>query len=806
MAWSVVQHANNSVAGGSATTISVTLTNPVASGNLVVIFCGCFGATNTATTLSASDDKGNTYTQKNPIAFANGYPVASFFAENVTNGPKTFTMNQAAGAGGGYPMIQVTEFAPPGAGSAVTFDQANTASTTTQQASVGATTTANNELVWAAFASSPNFSGTIATDEGTGFAGIDDYGGFWLVEWQTKASTGAVSATANQSAAGNCSCLIMTFSPGVSSAALTAALRFVTAARATPTGKVPLLARGAPRASGRGIVINPLSLVARGVAKAASRLGAGRYSLALRATSGALATGHAKPADAVKMLARSAAKAAGLASATLISNLVSASARVAGMAKGSAGLSGRAGLSARVASAVSARANAAGSTGLLAFHAAAGALATGRAALSGTVPLIGRAASEVSSYASITRAVALVARAAANATARLGAGTYSLPLRGAAGPLAGGRASVVGVAQILARGAFLAAGRVAPTGTGALRSLSAAGASMVQGSAALAGRVGLSAVGAVKAGTRAGIVARANLIAATAAHAAGRAAVRNALAMRATGLVLIAASAKMAGRVGLAAKGATGASGAARASFSAALAATAQVAAAGRAHVSAALALRARATAQAVSSAPLSLFAHFRALSATLSGQTIGRGALSIAVRLVSNPNLLAVAVRRVAAAIGDTRAKAATAKQRAMAATAFSRVKTATAVERSLVAVGRSNTMSQTNPLSPDIDATVEFETVTFDYGLILASGATITSATTSCAVVSGTDATPSQRITGSPSITTSLQTGASNAAVSQLVGGMVAGVTYRLQCVATTSDGQSLSLWTHLTCQAPA
>jgi hypothetical protein len=43
---------------------------------------------------------------------------------------------------------------------------------------------------------------------------------------------------------------------------------------------------------------------------------------------------------------------------------------------------------------------------------------------------------------------------------------------------------------------------------------------------------------------------------------------------------------------------------------------------------------------------------------------------------------------------------------------------------------------------------------------------------------------------------------TGAANAAVSQLVGG----VTYRLQCVATTSDGQSLSLWTHLTCQAPA
>jgi hypothetical protein len=200
------------------------------------------------------------------------------------------------------------------------------------------------------------------------------------------------------------------------------------------------------------------------------------------------------------------------------------------------------------------------------------------------------------------------------------------------------------------------------------------------------------------------------------------------------------------------------------------------------------------------------VFAQFRALSATATGQAAGRAALSIAARLVSNRNLLAVALRRVAAAIADTRTKAATAKQRAMAATAFERVKTATAVERSPVAVGRSNTMSQTNPLSPDIDATVEFETVTFDYGLILAAGATITSATVTCSVVSGTDPAPSSRVVGSPSNTRPLQIGAASAAMSQLVGAMVAGVTYRLQCVATTSDGQSLSLWTHLTCQVPS
>jgi hypothetical protein len=34
----------------------------------------------------------------------------------------------------------------------------------------------------------------------------------------------------------------------------------------------------------------------------------------------------------------------------------------------------------------------------------------------------------------------------------------------------------------------------------------------------------------------------------------------------------------------------------------------------------------------------------------------------------------------------------------------------------------------------------------------------------------------------------------------------GLKFAATYRLQRVAKTSDGQSLSLWTHLTCQAPA
>ena len=77
---------------------------------------------------------------------------------------------------------------------------------------------------------------------------------------------------------------------------------------------------------------------------------------------------------------------------------------------------------------------------------------------------------------------------------------------------------------------------------------------MAKASAALTGRVGLSAIGTAKAAARTGIVARANLIAVTAAQAAGRAVATRALAMRSTAQALIAASGGMVGRVGLAAK------------------------------------------------------------------------------------------------------------------------------------------------------------------------------------------------------------------------------------------------------------
>jgi hypothetical protein len=99
-------------------------------------------------------------------------------------------------------------------------------------------------------------------------------------------------------------------------------------------------------------------------------------------------------------------------------------------------------------------------------------------------------------------------------------------------------------------------------------------------------------------------------------------------------------------------------------------------------------------------------------------------------------------------------------------------------------------------------IDAVQETETVTFDFGKVLSSTSTITSAIVTCESVLGVDTLPSSRLVGLPAITVSPSTGASLAAVMHMFGSMVAGETYRVACQATISDGQILNLWTHMPC----
>lgn len=80
------------------------------------------------------------------------------------------------------------------------------------------------------------------------------------------------------------------------------------------------------------------------------------------------------------------------------------------------------------------------------------------------------------------------------------------------------------------------------------------------------------------------------------------------------------------------------------------------------------------------------------------------------------------------------------------------------------------------------------ETRTYQFDFTSLLASGETISTATTTAAVYSGTDATPANVISGAASF--------SGAVVSQNITDGVQGVTYSLTCTITTSASQTLKL----------
>ncbi len=77
---------------------------------------------------------------------------------------------------------------------------------------------------------------------------------------------------------------------------------------------------------------------------------------------------------------------------------------------------------------------------------------------------------------------------------------------------------------------------------------------------------------------------------------------------------------------------------------------------------------------------------------------------------------------------------------------------------------------------------------TATFDFSSELVGGESIASASVTCTVISGTDASPGQVLNGSASI--------SGSTVLQPFQGGISGVTYDLRCVATLSSSRVLVL----------
>ena len=79
------------------------------------------------------------------------------------------------------------------------------------------------------------------------------------------------------------------------------------------------------------------------------------------------------------------------------------------------------------------------------------------------------------------------------------------------------------------------------------------------------------------------------------------------------------------------------------------------------------------------------------------------------------------------------------------------------------------------------------ETKTLTFDFLSLLAIGESISTASVSAAVYSGTDSSPSSLISGSATITGSK--------VTQKITGGVVGVVYLVTCSVTTSTWQALT-----------
>lgn len=89
------------------------------------------------------------------------------------------------------------------------------------------------------------------------------------------------------------------------------------------------------------------------------------------------------------------------------------------------------------------------------------------------------------------------------------------------------------------------------------------------------------------------------------------------------------------------------------------------------------------------------------------------------------------------------------------------------------------------------------ESEMYTFNFSNDLGESETITGATWSIKIVDGEDAAFASRLISSPEN--------DNTKTSQRVAGLLPGVQYMLQAVVTTSDGNTLSLWSHVQCDTP-
>lgn len=90
------------------------------------------------------------------------------------------------------------------------------------------------------------------------------------------------------------------------------------------------------------------------------------------------------------------------------------------------------------------------------------------------------------------------------------------------------------------------------------------------------------------------------------------------------------------------------------------------------------------------------------------------------------------------------------------------------------------------------------ETRDLSFDFTSQLADCDRVSSATWAISVISGTDATPNTRLSGSPTVSC-------DSKVTQRHVGLLDDVRYRVTCTATTNNGEVLVLFSHVRGKAP-
>ncbi len=195
MTWTLVQSVGSGNSASGAT-LTATLTNPVTSGNAVLI---AFTWGDTSTPSITDDVGGNTYTVlDNTDETGGGQSAAVCATVNITNGPKIFTLNNSPATS--FRAIQVEEWSTTGGPSAgldghqgkATVNVINTGSF---NAGTGITTTVNGDLIWSAYSCSTAGSSATAGSGFTNSLNPNPNSSAEGSEKQTQTSAGSIQGT-----------------------------------------------------------------------------------------------------------------------------------------------------------------------------------------------------------------------------------------------------------------------------------------------------------------------------------------------------------------------------------------------------------------------------------------------------------------------------------------------------------------------------------------------------------------------------------------------------------------------------------